>query len=71
MNGVATDPPLQNYVTAFTDQLRKLRWIDGKNLHIEFRWNGGDAALTRTYAAEEVSLAPDVILSVMLEGSTQ
>jgi putative ABC transport system substrate-binding protein len=63
MNGVATDPPIQNYVRAFTDQLRKLGWIDGKNLHIEFRWNAGDAALTRTYAAEMVSLAPDVILS--------
>jgi putative ABC transport system substrate-binding protein len=63
MNGVATDPPLVNYVRAFTDQLRKLGWIEGKNLHIEYRWNAGDAALTRTYATEMISLASDVILS--------
>jgi putative ABC transport system substrate-binding protein len=64
MNGVAADPVLQSYVRAFTEQLSKLGWIGGKNLHLDYRWSAGDAALARTYAAEMISLAPDVILSM-------
>ena len=63
MNGVLANPRSQEYKTAWEQQLRKLGWIDGQNLHIEYRWNEGDAALARSYAAELVALAPDVILS--------
>jgi putative tryptophan/tyrosine transport system substrate-binding protein len=63
MNNVATDPSARDYIAAFTQQLRKLGWIEGQNLHIEYRWRGDDIALARTYAAELVALAPDVILS--------
>jgi putative tryptophan/tyrosine transport system substrate-binding protein len=63
MNGVATNPVAQAYKTAWAQQLRKLGWIDGQNLHIEYRWNEGNATLARSYAAELVALAPDVILS--------
>jgi putative ABC transport system substrate-binding protein len=63
MNNVATDANARNYIAAFTQQLRKLGWIDGQNLHIEYRWRGDDIALARTYAGELVALAPDVILS--------
>jgi putative ABC transport system substrate-binding protein len=59
----ASDARWQAYVRVFTDQLRKLGWIDGQNLRIEYRSTPGDAALTRTYAAEMVALAPDVIFS--------
>jgi putative ABC transport system substrate-binding protein len=45
------------------DQLRKLGWIDGQNLHIDYRWNGGDAALARTYAGELATLGLDAILA--------
>jgi putative ABC transport system substrate-binding protein len=64
MDGVTTDPIRQARVRAFTEQLRKLGWIEGENVHTEFRWDGGQPALTRTYAAELVRLAPNVILSV-------
>src|SRR5215831_14690201 len=62
MLGTPTDPGFQADVEAFTEQLRKLGWIEGKNLHTEYRWTAGDAALIRAYAAELVTLAPDVIL---------
>jgi putative ABC transport system substrate-binding protein len=40
-----------------------LGWIEGRNLHIDYRWTtGGDAEL-RLYAAELVALAPDVIVA--------
>jgi putative ABC transport system substrate-binding protein len=61
LNGVPTDPVLRTRVRAFTEQLRKLGWIEGKNLRSEYRWTSGDATLIRTYAAELVALAPDVI----------
>jgi putative ABC transport system substrate-binding protein len=63
MDGIVTDPIRQARVKAFTEQLRKLGWIDNQNVQIEYRWDNGDAALNRTYAVELVALAPDVILS--------
>lgn len=53
----------RNRIAAFLDGLRQLGWIEGRNLQIEYRWGGGDAARTRKDAAELVALAPDVILA--------
>jgi ABC-type uncharacterized transport system substrate-binding protein len=40
-------------------------WVGstGKNLRIDVRWNAGDAALARLYAAQLIGLQPDVILA--------
>ena len=51
------------YVSAFEKQLRALGWIPGGNLQLDYRWTGGDANRIRQYAAELVSLKPDVILA--------
>src|SRR5438270_42090 len=51
MNGVETDQPYQANAVAFVQQLRRLGWIDGQNLHIEYRWNGSDAALAAGVSA--------------------
>jgi putative tryptophan/tyrosine transport system substrate-binding protein len=53
----------QSYLAAFIQGLQQLGWTDGPNLHIDVRWNGGDAALARTYAVELIGLMPDVILA--------
>jgi putative ABC transport system substrate-binding protein len=63
MNSVESDSTGQSYVGAFAQALRKLGWVDGKNLHIDWRWRAGGADQARAYAAELVGLAPDVILS--------
>jgi putative ABC transport system substrate-binding protein len=70
MLGVPTDAGFQADVRAFTEQLRKLGWIEGKNLHTEYRWTAGDAALMRAYAAELVALAPDLILAAGTQNLT-
>ena len=44
--------------------LQQLGWTDGHNVRIDTRWGAGNAADIRKYAAELVSLAPDVILAV-------
>jgi len=54
----------QQRYAVFLAKLRELGWIDGHNVHIEIRWGGGKAADVRTYAAELVALAPDIILAV-------
>ncbi len=38
-------------------------WSDGRNIQIDYRWGGGNAALIRRYAEELVALSPDVIFS--------
>ncbi len=64
MNGAATDAEAQSYMAAFVQGLRQLGWVEGQNLRLDIRWNAGDAALARTYAAQLIGLMPDVILAV-------
>jgi putative ABC transport system substrate-binding protein len=52
MNGAATATLPQSYVAAFVQGLRQAGWTEGQNLHIDIRWNAGDAALARIYAAQ-------------------
>jgi len=62
LHGAADDSTDQARVAAFRLSLQQLGWIDGRNLHIDYRWGGGKTADTRKYAAELVALSPDVIL---------
>jgi len=63
MNGTATGEAAQSYVAALVQSLRQLGWIEGQNLHVDVRWNAGDAALSRIYAAQLIGLMPDVIVA--------
>jgi putative tryptophan/tyrosine transport system substrate-binding protein len=54
----------QAYVAALKEGLAKLGWLEGRNLRVDIRWGGADPTLAHTYAAELVSLAPDVIVTV-------
>ena len=63
MNGAATETRPQSYVATFMEALRQLGWAEGQNLRVDIRWNAGDAALARTYAAQLIGLMPDVILA--------
>jgi ABC-type uncharacterized transport system substrate-binding protein len=57
------DPESQLRHAAFVAALQQLGWADGRNVRIEYRWVGGDTERRRTYAAELVAHAPDVILA--------
>jgi len=63
MNLAADDPQGQVRLTAFLQGLQELGWTDGRNVRIDSRWAADDADRYRTYAAELVALAPDVILA--------
>src|SRR5262249_59284643 len=60
--GVADDREGQARVTALKQGLQELGWTEGRNIQIEPRFTGADADRIRAYAAELVSLAPDVIV---------
>jgi putative ABC transport system substrate-binding protein len=59
----ADDPEGQVRNAAFLQGLAQFGWTDGGNVRIETRWAAGDAERIRKYAAELVTLAPDVIVT--------
>ena len=60
----ADDPEGQARLAVFARGLQELGWTDGRNVRIDYRWAAtGNADRYRTYAAELVALAPDVILA--------
>jgi putative tryptophan/tyrosine transport system substrate-binding protein len=62
--GLAVDDPGSPVrVTAFVQALQQLGWAAGRNIEMEIRWGGGDAAHARGQARDLVAWAPDVILA--------
>jgi putative ABC transport system substrate-binding protein len=53
----------QARAAALAQGLGALNWHEGRNLRIDWRWAGGDTTLYERYAAELVSLRPDVLLA--------
>src|SRR5262247_2184712 len=63
LNAAADDPRFQTWVEAFLQALALLGWTIGRNVRIDARWAGTNAAEVRRHAAELAALAPDVILA--------
>jgi putative ABC transport system substrate-binding protein len=63
MNFAADDPEGQARITAFVQALQQAGWTDGRNVRIDTRWAASNPDNFRKYAAELVTLAPDVILA--------
>jgi putative tryptophan/tyrosine transport system substrate-binding protein len=57
------DPGAKAQLSAFTQGLAELGWIDGRNLRMDVRWAGENVDLMRMFARELIDLQPDVILS--------
>jgi putative tryptophan/tyrosine transport system substrate-binding protein len=63
LNASSDDPQYEAWVGAFLQELALLGWAIGRNVRIDTRWAGANAAEIRRHAAELVALAPDVILA--------
>jgi len=63
MSTAETDPLEISSVTAFTTELAKLGWIQGKNLDLSVRWGAADPQRMTANAEELVSLQTEVILA--------
>ena len=57
-------PAAKSFVAPFAEELRKLGWVEGTNIGIDYRFAAGDETLFVRYAQEIVSSAPDVIVAV-------
>src|SRR6516164_6173841 len=51
---------IKERLSAFTGELQNLGWTEGRNVRIDVRASGGDAATTRQFAKELVALKPDI-----------
>ena len=63
MSYAADDPAGQARLLAFAQELAQSGWIDGRNVRIDLRWGATDPERIRSYAAELVALAPDVLVA--------
>ena len=61
--GTADDADGQERLSAFRHGLQDLNWVEGRNIHFDVRWGAGDAARTKSFAAELIAGAPDLILA--------
>jgi ABC-type uncharacterized transport system substrate-binding protein len=59
----------QRSVQAFQNGLRELGWIEGRNIHVDYRWSpGADTSRIRAIAADLVASTPSLILASATEG---
>ena len=63
MGYAETDLAAQAQVAAFRQELQKLGWDDGRNIHIDVRFPAANADRVRANLRELTSLAPDVLVS--------
>jgi putative ABC transport system substrate-binding protein len=63
MWGGENDPVTKTFVSAFTQALADLGWIDGRNMRMDLRWWGDDTNRIPAFAQELVGLQPDIILT--------
>jgi putative tryptophan/tyrosine transport system substrate-binding protein len=59
----ANDKEDQLRIKAFESAWPELGWIEGSNIHVDYRWGSGDIALIRTQASELAATVPEVILA--------
>src|SRR5262245_62589747 len=57
------DPEGHALVTAFRDGLRKLGWLEGRNVQVEIRWATPDVISMQRFARELVAMQPSLLLS--------
>jgi putative ABC transport system substrate-binding protein len=68
MNRAVDDPDGQARLAGFQQALQQLGWSDGNNVRVDTRWGEDDVGLSRTYAAELVAFAPDVVMTAGAPG---
>lgn len=65
LNALAQDnPQAQAWEGAFRGRLTELGWIDGRNVHVDYRWGAANVDRLRSSATELVALKPDVLIAI-------
>ena len=63
MHTAADDPDGQTRLAACLQGLQEAGWAVGGNVRVDIRWAAADADRFRSYTAELIGLAPDVVLA--------
>jgi putative ABC transport system substrate-binding protein len=63
MGYAATDPAAQAQIAALRQGLQKLGWEEGRNIHVDVRFPGGDVSAVRSSLMELMRLTPDVLVT--------
>jgi len=63
MDLAENDQEGQRRVAAFRDGMKALGWIEGRNVKYDYRWTAGDPPIMERYAAEVLTLKPEVIMN--------
>jgi putative ABC transport system substrate-binding protein len=63
INRAADNPEGQTLLAVFLKGLQEAGWAVGRNARIDIRWGANDVERERRYAAELVTLVPDIILA--------
>jgi putative ABC transport system substrate-binding protein len=63
MSGGENDPLAKARISAFTQALADLGWIDGRRVRLDLRWAADDTNRIRALAEELVGLQPDIIVT--------
>ena len=63
MGYAENDLEAKAWIKGFVEGLKKLGWMEGSNVRIEYRWASGNVERLGSYSAELLSLKPDVILA--------
>jgi putative ABC transport system substrate-binding protein len=58
-----TDPEVPSRVKVLREGLAALGWVEGRNIHLDFRWAATDSDLMQRRAQELVASQPDVLLA--------
>jgi len=69
MNFGADDREASASVEAFSQGLAESGWIIGRDARIDYRWYQGNPEAARAYAAELLTLTPDLILASGTQGA--
>src|ERR1700719_3357990 len=65
LNALAeADPQAQAWEGAFRSRLTELGWIDGRNVHVDYRWGAASVDRLQSLAEELVRLKPDVLIAI-------
>jgi putative ABC transport system substrate-binding protein len=67
-NRAAEDPEMRARLEAFSQGLQQLGWTIGQNVRLDYHSAGDDTDRLRSYAAELVAAAPDVIVVQSSQG---
>ena len=57
------DSQARSNIMALQRALRRLGWIEGRNLLLQYRWTAGDPVLLWKFAKELVALRPDAVVA--------